>query len=276
MSLIERPDAIVMRMWLPNTGALFATAASSAKGISAPSRQGGQDSALVSVVFAAASLEAFLSESVYLAEFSNYIARIKGDIGAASETAATFAQVLDDAEDSRASIESKFHLANLVLTGKAYEKGASPYQDFRLLTDLRNALVHFKSKEYFSKMDGKPATFNQEKVVEKLKSKNVLFQPSPGSEDHFHLPVGEVALASVDYLKAGRVLGLDDARRVTLVPDAVRTRWTYTISTKALAEWACSTAVNMATDLMDKIPIGSWKQNVETYLRPAFSHSWNG
>ena len=76
---MDPPDGIAIRMWLPNTGALFSIAANGAKRISTPYRHGGQGSALVSVVFAAASLEAFLSETVYLAEFSNHLSRMTAD-----------------------------------------------------------------------------------------------------------------------------------------------------------------------------------------------------
>jgi hypothetical protein len=274
MNPLDPPDGLAIRMWLPNTGALFSIAANGATGISTPHRHGGQGPALVSVVFAAASLEAFLSESVYLAEFSNHLSRMTTDASREGlATADTFAQVLDDAEDSKASLESKFHLANLVLTGRAYEKGSPPYQDFRLLTDVRNALVHFKSKEYFSKMDGVPATFNQERVVAKLASKNLLHQPSPGSEGNFHLPAGETALASVEFLRQGRIVGSENPR-VNLGPEILRTRWTYSVSTRAVAEWACSTAASMATDLIGKMPAGRWKDSVIQHLQSAFSIPW--
>jgi hypothetical protein len=254
-----------MRFWVPNTSALFSLAVAAAKGITASPRVGGQNAALVSIVFAAASLEAFLSEAAYLAEFDQQQVPALGVVSA-------FAQVMEEAEDSKASIESKFHLANLVLTGKAYEKGSPPYQDFSLLTATRNALVHFKSKEYFAKVDGKPAVFNQAAVVDKLKSKNILHEVSPGSESSIHLSVGDTALYSLDVPKQGRTVGPEKVQ-YKLSPDAVRARWTFLISTKAVAEWACDTAVGMAVDLIEKIPNSEWKKHVQDILRPAFSVS---
>jgi hypothetical protein len=268
------PEEMVMRLWAPNTGALFSVAIAAAKGIEASPRVGGQNAALVSVVFAAASLEAFLSESAYLAEFSQHLAEVRAEVFRQDiperGVPAAFAQVMDDAEDSRASIESKFLLANLVLTGKAYDRGVAPYQDFSRLIDIRNALVHFKSKEYFSKVDGTPAVFNQEKVVDKLKSKNVMHQASPGSETNFHMVVGDKILASVEFVNQGRLVGLENVP-YKLSPDALRSRWTYSISTKALAEWACTAAAMMALDLMEKIPTSNWKNHMESHLRPVFS-----
>jgi len=82
-----------------------------------------------------------------------------------------FVQIMEEAEESKAQTQSKFQLAHLAMTGKAYGKGSAPYQDFSLLIAARNALLHLKSKEYFSSVDGKPAVFNQVALVEKLSSK---------------------------------------------------------------------------------------------------------
>ena len=38
----------------------------------------------------------------------------------------------------------KFLLAKVIFTGQAYDKGKPPYQDFKLLMDLRNDIVHLK------------------------------------------------------------------------------------------------------------------------------------
>jgi|ERR1700680_1577301 len=226
ITIMTNPEGIAIKVWVPNTGALFSLAVGAAKGIDAPSRAGGQGAALVSIVFAAASLEAFLSESAYLAEFEQQTVPLP-------DVVSVFARVMEEAEDSKASIESKFHLANLVLTGKAYEKGAPPYQEFSLLTAARNALVHFKSKEYFSKVEGTPAVFNQAAVVDKFRSKHILHEASPGEESNLHLVAGDTALASMAPVKEGRIVGSENVP-YRLSPDAIRARWTFSISTKQL------------------------------------------
>jgi hypothetical protein len=109
-----------MAFWPPNAPTLFSIAIASAKSIVGAPREGGHKEALVSVVFAAASLKAFLNESVYLAETTR----------GAPPIVSTFAQVMADAEESKTQIQAKFHLGNLVLTSKSYDKGAAPYQDF--------------------------------------------------------------------------------------------------------------------------------------------------
>jgi hypothetical protein len=263
ITIMTNPQGIALKFWVPNTGALFSLAVDAAKGIQALPRVGGQSAALVSVVFAAASLEAFLSESAYLAEFNQHKVPEPAVVS-------TFAQVMEEAEDSKASIESKFHLANLVLSGNAYEKGNPPYQDFSLLAAARNALVHFKSKEYFSKVEGRPAVFNQAAVVNKLKSKNILHEASPGTEEHLLLTVGEKALSSVEAVKDGRIVGSENVP-YKLSPEGLRARWTYLISTKAVAQWACNAAAKMALDLIEKVPTSNWKTHMESYLRPVFS-----
>src|ERR1700727_736575 len=93
--------------WPPNAPTLFSIAQESAKRIQGAPRVGGHKEALVSVVFAAASLEAFFNETVYLAQ------HIKNP----SPIVSTFAQIMVEAEESKAQIQSKFQLANLTLTG---------------------------------------------------------------------------------------------------------------------------------------------------------------
>jgi hypothetical protein len=120
-----------MAFWPPNSPTLFSIAVDSAKRIAGAPRAGGHQEALVSVVFAAASLEAFLNESVYLAE----------NIRGGPPIVSAFAQVMADAEESKVQIQSKFQLGSLVLTSKTYEKGVAPYQDFSDLFALRNLLM---------------------------------------------------------------------------------------------------------------------------------------
>jgi hypothetical protein len=58
---------LAMVFWPPNAPTLFSIAVDSAKRIAGTDRAGGHGAALVSVVFAAAFLEAFLNESAFLA-----------------------------------------------------------------------------------------------------------------------------------------------------------------------------------------------------------------
>lgn len=46
-------------------------------------------------------------------------------------------------ELQRANLPTKWSLAALLIGGKAFDKGAEPYQSFSLLLSLRNALIHY-------------------------------------------------------------------------------------------------------------------------------------
>jgi hypothetical protein len=142
----------------------------------------GHKEALISVVFAAASLEAFLNESVYLAENTRSVQPI----------ISTFAQVMADAEEAKAQIQAKFQLGNLILTGRSYDKGSAPFQDFSDLCAVRNALRHGKSNELFLTITGKPGLMvNPIAVIERLSSKQILHETRPEHQK------GYVAVAAI-------------------------------------------------------------------------------
>src|SRR5690349_11093918 len=113
-----------LTFWTANTRTVFSIAVGAANGISAPPRVGGQRQAFVSFVFAVSALEAFLNESTYVASSCRKDA-----------LAGAFARVMEGAEESRAQLQSKFHFASLVLTGKAYDTSRAPFQDFSLLVE---------------------------------------------------------------------------------------------------------------------------------------------
>jgi len=260
--MASQPEGLAIKAWVPNAPTIFSIAAAAAKGISAPPREGGQPAALVSIVFAAASLEALLNESAYLAEQQE---------AAEPAVVTAFAQVMDEAEESKAQIQSKFQLAYLVLTGKPYDKGTAPYQDFSLLIAARNALLHFKSKEYFSKVDGKPAVFNQVALIDKLGSKNILHEMSLSEENPLvHLSRGSTAQFTAGRFNQGRIIGSENDR-YNSSPDALRASWTLLIGTKAVAEWACKTAADMALDFIGRAPNSIWKSRMEGHFSNAFS-----
>jgi len=84
---------------------LFGVAVNSAASIQAPVRAGGQLQALVSVVFSVVAVEAFLNEATEMAlGFS--------DSAGEPQVVSVFAECMAEAQKSRASLESKFALAN--------------------------------------------------------------------------------------------------------------------------------------------------------------------
>jgi hypothetical protein len=132
---------------------------------------------LVSIVFSVVAVEAFLNEATEMAlRFSDYAGE--------PQMVPVFAECMVDAEKSRASLESKFALANWVLVGKKLNKGALPYQDFALMVRLRDRLVHFKGNEGF---DPKATAqeFHKDLIQRFGRNKNLLAEDmEPGSWMH--------------------------------------------------------------------------------------------
>ncbi len=211
-----------------NAGPLFSLAKKAYERTRAVSsdRESGQVDALVAIVFSAAALEAFVNESVELAE-----------LGAVSsgysepESVTNFRRLLREVEESRGSTQLKFLLAKQALTGHTYDKGAPPYQDFDLLIELRNALVHLKPRERFEmNIDGKMFV-TLPKIIQRLESKNILaeFEPDENAS------------------------------------------WTQWISTRAVARWACNTAAQMVQSTLDCVPDSHLKQGMEMFYRRALT-----
>ena len=144
--------------------ALFSIAVEAARGIAGELRASGQTAALTSIVFSVISLEAFLNEA-------REVAHDVRDNPSEPEVVAAFSRLMEDAD--RLSLESKFILSNWLLTGKRADTGSPPYQDFSLLVNLRNALVHFDPNEPWNTFE-EAAALRQKKIITSLESKNIL------------------------------------------------------------------------------------------------------
>ena len=171
-----------------------------------------QMEALTAIVFAATALEAFINE---VADFAAQPLSREP----AEPSCIAFAGLMEELEKSRASIVSKFWLGKWVLTAAPYDKGVPPYQDFALLIELRNTLVHSRSLDKLDYCDdevGFVRTVETEApaVITKLASKHILAE-LPG-------------------------------------PSAVA--WTTLVTTKATARWACNAASAMALSFLEMFP----------------------
>jgi hypothetical protein len=102
--------------------------------------------AIVSIVLAAASAEAFINELTELMAMTKSNRDQEGR--AMPPLLAAFADTLTEVEESRGSTTLKYLLASQVL-GKRLDKGRPPYQDFALLMTLRNDLMHLKPRDTF-------------------------------------------------------------------------------------------------------------------------------
>lgn len=178
--------------------------------------------ALTSIVFAAASLEAFINE---LAEYMALLAT-----EAAPEWATALNRILSEAEKSRASTQSKYLLTQFVFTGKILAKGESVYQDFDLLVQLRNDIVHPKPLIYtHDYKNGRWVAPEDAGIISRLRSTR--------------------ALADVESI-FGEV---HDTGEQTWAAK-IQTNFFDQISTKKLARWACNAAFAMVTETLKYIP----------------------
>lgn len=173
---------------------------------------GADATALVSIVFAAASLEAFANELPSFVEAALRTGKVGKD-----DRIATFPGLMNELEESRASLKSKLVMAKWVLSGVPFDKGTAPYQDFNALVELRNGLMHIKSSVEIGTENDRPA-FRRPKVLETLRQKNLLASFPPDTED------------------------------------MTGASWTEAVSTPACAKWACSTAAETVGAILSGLP----------------------
>lgn len=101
---------------------------------------GGQNDALVAVLFSTASLEAFAMQLALYAHMAAATLSKPQYLGALGD-------VLDEVERFQGSVRLKYLIAKLLVSGQAYDKGAQPYQDLDLLFKIRDQIVHPKPEK---------------------------------------------------------------------------------------------------------------------------------
>jgi hypothetical protein len=183
---------------------------------------------LVSIVFAAATCESFISE---LAEFAEFVLTARAPtIPAEPAFVGTFQAIFEELEASKGSLNAKYILAYNVLAGKLIDKSCNPYQDFALLVDLRNSVVHVKVDRI--QMDSTyTATMQHPSIIAKLRSKGILASAPPSN---------------------------------------TITGWLEIVSTPALARWCVRTAAAMIVFLIEAIRPSLFKQKMEFLCLPKF------
>ena len=194
-------------------------------------RAPGQLQALTSIIYAALSLETFINEipvvmdNLFLDATSPLWLR-------------TFVYVLDELEQSRAQIRTKYSLSKFILSGVSFDTSQPLYQHFDLLIDLRNEIVHQKPGDWRFGVDEKGAIIRtKRRILKKLNSINTLGQELPDESD-------------------------EDSETVE--------NWLDKISTRAMARWACKSSRNMILAILDAIPHGTVKDLTDTAYRAEF------
>lgn len=102
------------------------------------------DDALVAIVMAATAAEAFINE---LAGYLHILDETQADWAPIPPTLVACGDVVKDVEDSHGSVTLKYMVAAFALSGRTFDKGAAPFQDFVELIKLRNAIVHLKPSD---------------------------------------------------------------------------------------------------------------------------------
>jgi hypothetical protein len=103
--------------------------------------------ALIAIVFSALGAEAFINELTEMAQrdadfFEGKL--ISDELRNHTDVLRDLAATLTEIEDARGQVELKYQMAGKVLSGRTFPRGMQPFQDFRDLMQLRNALVHLR------------------------------------------------------------------------------------------------------------------------------------
>ncbi len=185
-----------------------------------------QQDALIAIVFSAAALEALINEAAEFAQAPFFTSPPEPGCLAA------LAQALEEIERSRGSIQLKFLVAKWMLTGNAYDKGSQPYQDFGLLFELRNALLHLRALDTVPLTDAEDifTPIPPPPIVEKLRSRNIVAE----------------------------------------FPPNVSASWISRISTRATARWSCNAAANMAHSLFEGVPPSTCLYILRSFCKNSF------
>jgi hypothetical protein len=117
-----------------------------------------QNDAVVSILFSAATLEAYINELTELASISNS-PKLNDEI------IKQFLNVVSELEKSNESTRLKILFAKYIFTNQSYDKGRHPYQDLDLLFRLRNSIIHLKPSDDIAEPD---------KIIKSLESKKLL------------------------------------------------------------------------------------------------------
>jgi hypothetical protein len=137
------------------------------------SKENGQE-AIVAIVFSALAVEGFVNHIAELA--SRPLAEKNVD------ELQAFASVMSDLEAQRAQIKTRIQMGYYILTRKTLDRGGLPYQDFSLLVDLRNQLVHSQPE----KVEWPPRTdWEPHRLVQQLVARKVIAKPSSSQAPQF-------------------------------------------------------------------------------------------
>ena len=124
-----------------------------------------QDDALVSIIFSAFSLEAFINELLAMAKMG------KND-GFKEDFLDKLIEEIDESSSWK-STPKKFMSASEAL-GSKFDKGKDPYQDFADLFNLRDCLAHLKPEDIIEYDKDEMFRYLGRKLTKRLRGKGIL------------------------------------------------------------------------------------------------------
>ena len=180
-----------------------------------------RDAAIISIMFSVLALEAFINESGALARMVPTKNRQKIIEG--------YSSVMGELEERKESLFVKYHMALLLFSGATWDEGSQPFQDFKLLVSLRNAIAHTKADKWETKVselkpDPERALEQYPKLIKQLHNKKLIKLPSSS------------------------------------------TSWLEVLSRPEVADWACLTAEVITKEFLKIIPDGYYKNELSEYV----------
>lgn len=207
---------------------LFHTAVDASRRAKDTSRRMRHRDSIVAVCFAVSSLECYLAEVIWEA-------RSRQKWG---DSLADFANIMEQLIDDRVQTKVQWNFARKLLSGSTFDKASIPYQDFSLLVDTRNQLIHLKPETTHTKRDDAgnvEFTSSAQRIIRSLVAKHFLPKELLTSEDPLHS----------------------------------RGHWCCWLDAE-IALWACNTAVLMVDSLWNEIP----DKQLREYCALHFSTRW--
>lgn len=125
-----------------------------------------QPDALVAIIFAALSLEAFINELGVLA----INAKASGH---SQDLLDQLINAIDESQGNKRNTREKFMKVSEALSNK-FDQGKNPYQDFADLFRLRDCLVHLKPEDQLEIDQDNKWTYSGRKLIDRLRSKNIV------------------------------------------------------------------------------------------------------
>lgn len=101
------------------------------------------DDALVAIVMAVTAAETFINELPHHIRASQAVFR-DDEHSPVTLAMARCADALEDEVEQWGTLEAKYQVAGVTLSGQMFSKGKAPLQDFLLLIKIRNAIIHLK------------------------------------------------------------------------------------------------------------------------------------